>query len=51
MHIRNLNQALNHRLVLKKVILYKFNQNDWLNNIDINADLRKKQKMIFKKIF
>ena len=52
-HIRNLNQALNHRLVLKKVHrVIKFNQNAWLNRyIDMNTDLRKKQNMILKKIF
>ena len=46
-HIRNLNQALNHRLVLKKVQrVIKFNQNAWLNRyIDMNTDLRKKQNM------
>ena len=52
-HIRNLNQALNHRLVLKKVHrVIKFNQNAWLNRyIDMNTDLRKKQNMILKKVF
>ena len=52
-HIRNLNQALNHRLVLKKVHrVIKFNQNAWLNRYtDMNTDLRKKQNMILKKIF
>ena len=41
-HIRNLKQALNYGLVLKKVhIVIKFNQNAWLKPyIDINTDLR-----------
>ena len=45
-HIRNLKQALNHRLVLKKVHrVIKFNQNAWLKPyIDMNTDLRKKAK-------
>ena len=43
-HIRNLKQALNHGLVLKKVHkVIKFNQNAWLKPyIDMNTDLRKK---------
>ena len=37
-HIRNLKQALNHELILKK-----FNQNAWVKTyIDLNTDLRKK---------
>ena len=49
--IRNLKQALNHRLVFKKVHkMIKFNQNTLLKpSIDTNKDLRKKQKMILKK--
>ena len=45
-HIRNLKQALNHGLVLKKVHeVIKFNHNAWLNPyIDMNTDLRKKAK-------
>ena len=41
-HIRNLRQALNQRLVLKKVQrVIKFNQNTWLKPyIDTNTDLR-----------
>ena len=51
-HIRNLKQALNHRLVLKKVHrMIQFNQNAWLKSyIHINTDLKKMQKMILKKI-
>ena len=43
-HIRNLNQALNHGLVLKKVHrVIKFNQNAWLKPyIDMNTKLRQK---------
>ena len=42
--IKNLNQALNHESVLKKVHrVIKFNQNAWLKPyIDMNTDLRKK---------
>ena len=52
-HIKNLKQALNHGLVLKKVHrVIKFNQNAWLKPyIDMNTDVRKKQKMILKKTF
>ena len=51
-HIRNLKQALNNGLVLKKVHrVLRFNQNAWLKPyIDMNTDLRKKQKMILQKI-
>ena len=43
MQTRNLKQALNHELVLKKVhILIELNQKAWLKPyIDINAELRK----------
>ena len=43
-HIRNLNQELNHKLVLKKVQrVITFNQNAWLKSlIDLNKDLREK---------
>ena len=45
-HIRNLKQALNHGLVLKKVHkVIKFNQNAWLKlYIDMDTGLRKKSK-------
>ena len=52
-HIRNLKQALNHGLVLKKVhVVITFNQNAWLKPyIDMKTDLEKNQKMILKNIF
>ena len=51
-HIRNLKQALNHRLVLKKIYgVTKFNQKTWLKQYtDMNTELRK-QKMILKNFF
>ena len=50
-HIRNLKQALNHRLVFKKVSrVIKFNQNAWLKPyIDMNKDLGTKVKNDFEK--
>ena len=53
LYIRNLKQALNHRLVLKKVHrVIKFNQNVWLKPyIDINTHLRRKAKNDFEKDF
>ena len=53
MHIKNLKQALNHRLVLKNVHrVIKINQNAWLKSfINMNTDLRKKAKLILKIIF
>ena len=52
-HIRNLEQALNHRLVLKQVHrIIKSNQKAWLKpHINMNTDPRNKAKMIFKKYF
>ena len=52
-HIRNLRQTLNNISVLKKVHkVIKFNRSAWLKPyIDRNTDLRKKQKMIWKKLF
>ena len=52
-HIRNLKQALNHRLVLKKVRkVIKFNKNAQLTlHIDMNTDLTKKSKYDFEKFF
>ena len=52
-HIRNLKQALNHGLVLKKVhIVITFNQNAWLKPyIDMKTEIEKNQKMILKNIF
>ena len=48
-HIRNLKQALNHGLVLKKVHkVIKCNEDVWLKSyIDMNTDLRKKAKNDF----
>ena len=53
MPIRNLKQALNHKVVLKKVHrVIKFNQKAWLNDISIwNNDLRKTVKNVFEKGF
>ena len=44
-NVRNLNQALNHRLILKKVHrVIKFNQNTWIKPYtDLNTKLRKKK--------
>ena len=52
-HIKNLKQALNHGLALKKVqIVIKFAQNAWLKPfVDMNTDLRKKTKNDFEKHF
>ena len=53
LHIRNLKQALIHRLVFKKVHkVMKFNQNALLIlYLDIYTDLRKKAKNDLKKNF
>ena len=52
-HRRNLKQALNHGLVLKKENrVVKFNQNSRLKPyIDMNTDLRRKAKNDFAKYF
>ena len=52
-HLRNLNQALNHSLVLRKVYrVIKFNQNALLKQyIDVNTDLRRKEKHNFERDF
>ena len=52
-HIRNLKQALNHVLILKKVHrVNRFNKKTWLQSyVDMNIELRKMQEMILKKIF
>ena len=49
-YIRDLKQALNHGLVLKKVYkVIKFDQKAWLKSyIDMNTELRKKKRMILK---
>ena len=53
MHKKVLKQALNHRLILKKVHrVIQFNQKDWLNPyIDMNTKLRKEAKNDFEKDF
>ena len=45
-HTKNLNQALNRELLLKKVHrIIKFNQKVWITlHIDMNTELRKKSK-------
>ena len=52
-HIRNLNQALNHGLILKEFHgVIKFNQKDWLKAyIHMNTKLRQKAKNNFEKDF
>ena len=52
-HIRSLNQALNHGLMLKKVHrVIQFNQEAWLKPyIDMNIKLRKQAKNDFEKDF
>ena len=52
-HVRNLKEALNHGLVLKKVHrVIKFNQNVWLKPyIAMITKLRKKAKNNFEKDF
>ena len=52
-HIRSLKQALDHRLILKKVHgVIQFNQEAWLKEyIDMNTELRKRTKNDFEKDF
>ena len=52
-HRRNLKQALNHELILKKVYrALKFNQRAWLKPyIDLNTKLRQNAKNNFEKDF
>ena len=52
-HVRNLKQAFNHGLVLKKFHrVIKFNKKVWLKPyIDIHTDLRKIAKNEFEKDF
>ena len=52
-HIRDLKQALNHRLILKDVHrVIKFNQEAWLKPyIDMNTKLRTEAKINSTKIF
>ena len=52
-HTRNLKQALNHGLVLKKVhIIIKFNEKTWLKTcIVTNIEPRKNAKNDFEKDF
>ena len=52
-HIRILNQALNHGLILKKFHkVIKFNQKAWLKPyIDMNSKLRQKAKNNFENDF
>ena len=48
-HIRNLKQALNQGLILKKVHrVIKFNRNAWVKKIDVNTKLRQKAKNNFE---
>ena len=53
MHIRDLKQALNHGLILKKVHrVIQFNREAWLEPyIDMNTKLRKEAKNDFQKDF
>ena len=50
-HIRLLKQALDHRLILKRIHrVIQFNQEAWLKEyIDMNTELRKRAKNDFEK--
>ena len=52
-HIRDLKQALDQGLILKKVHrVIKFNENVWLKPfIDMNSDLRKNTRNYFENFF
>ena len=52
-HIRNLKQALNHGLILKKAYrVIKFNEKAWLKPYtDMNTRLRQKAKYNLRKSF
>ena len=52
-HIRNLKEVLNHRLILKKFNrVIKFNQENWLKTyIKMNGELRQKAKNKFETDF
>ena len=52
-HIRSSKQALNHKLILKKVHrIIQFNHEAWLKEyIDMNTELRKQAKNDFEKEF
>ena len=52
-HIRTLKQALNHRLIIKRMHrVIQFNQKAWLKtNINMNTKLRKEAKNEFEKDF
>ena len=51
-HIRNVNKALNHWLILKIVHVIKFNQKAWLkSHTDMNTKLKQKVKNNFQKDF
>ena len=52
-HIRDLKQALDQGLILKKVHrVIKFNENVWLKPfIDMNSELRKNTRNYFEKYF
>ena len=51
-HIRNLKEVLNHRLILKKFNrVIKFNQENWLKTyIKMNVELRQEAKINLRQI-